>query len=49
MLNNLETVFYMLLMLAIVVICNIGLGSVLANKKQEFDFRKFLSGLGKLL
>ena len=49
MLNNLTTVFYMLLMLAIVVLCNIGLGTVLENKKHEFNLKKFLSGISKAI
>lgn len=47
MINDLMTVLYMLILLAIVFITNTTLGVVIANKKSEFNFKKFLSGIGK--
>lgn len=47
MINDLITVLYMLILLAIVFITNTTLGVVIANKKSEFNLKKFLSGIGK--
>lgn len=47
MINDLMTVLYMLILLAIVFTTNTILGVVIANKKSKFNFKKFLSGIGK--
>lgn len=47
MINNLITVFYMLMMLAIAIISNTVLGAVIANRKEEFDVRKLFRGIIK--
>lgn len=47
MINDLMTVLYMLILLAIVFITNTTLGVVIANNKSEFNFKKFISGIGK--
>ncbi len=47
MINDLITVLYMLILLAIVFVTNTVLGVVIANKKSKFNFKKLLSGIGK--
>lgn len=47
MINDLMTVLYMLILLAIVFITNTTLGVIIANKKAEFNLKKFLGGIGK--
>lgn len=49
MINNLITVSYMLGILGIMIVINTVLGSVIANKKQEFDIKKFLKGIIKAI
>lgn len=47
MINDLMTVLYMLILLAIVFVINTTLGVIIANKKAEFNLKKFLGGIGK--
>lgn len=47
MINNLLTVFYMLLIVGITITINIVLGTVIANRKQKFDKKKFWKGIRK--
>lgn len=47
MINNLETMLYMLILLAIVFLTNTVLGIVIANKKTEFNIKKLISGISK--
>lgn len=49
MINNLLTTTLMLTLLAIVRAIDIILGVIIANNKLEFDFKKFLKGIGKSL
>ena len=49
MINNLVTVLFMLGILAIIIVINTTLGTILANKKKEFDFKKFLTGIVKAI
>lgn len=49
MLNNLITVFYMLILLGIMIVINTTLGVVMANKKVNFKWSILFKGLGKSL
>lgn len=49
MINDLMTVFYMMVMLGIVILCNTTLGIVMANKSQKFDRKKLFNGIGKAI
>lgn len=49
MIENLMTVFYMMIMLGIVIVCNTVLGIVMANKSQKFDIKKLFNGIGKAI
>lgn len=49
MINNLLTVSYMMILLGIVIVINTVLGTLEANKKQEFNFKKLLNGIFKAI
>lgn len=49
MINNLITVLFMLGILAIMIVINTVLGSVIANKKQEFKKEKLIKGIAKAI
>ena len=47
MINNLLTVFYMMILLGIAIFINTTLGALKASKKKEFNFKKLLNGVLK--
>ena len=49
MIENLMTIFYMLILLGIVVVINIILGTLIANKKKQFNLKKLLYGVLKAI
>ena len=49
MVDNLMTIIYMLIMLAIVISVNTILGVIIANKNKKFDWKKLVKGISKAL
>lgn len=49
MINNLITVACMLGILGLMIVINTVLGSILANKRNEFDIKKFFKGIVKAI